>query len=100
MKYFFKNIPDWKNDEIIKSLDTFQKIYESRPIKNNIGGMLFPHMFATYFILKKINPPFIIESGVFKGQSTWLIEKTLPDSKILSIDIDLTNREYIQKLVF
>tara|TARA_B100000674_G_C37724308_1_gene861270 strand:- start:15 stop:833 length:819 start_codon:yes stop_codon:yes gene_type:complete len=97
MKYFHKNIPDWKNDELIKSLDTFQKIYNSRPIKNNVGGMQFPHMFATYFILKKINPSFVIESGVFKGQSTWLIEKTLPNSKILSIDIDLTNREYISK---
>ena len=97
MKYFHKNIPDWKNDELIESLDIFRKIYETRPIKNNTGGMQFPHMFATYFILKKINPSFVIESGVFKGQSTWLIEKTLPDTKILSIDIDLTNREYISK---
>ena len=39
----------------------------------------------------------VIESGVFKGQSTWLIEKTLPNCKILSIDIDLSKREYISK---
>ena len=97
MKYFHKNIPDWKDEELINTLVTFKKIYESRPIKNNIGGMQFPHMFATYFILKKINPSFIIESGVFKGQSTWLIENTLPDSKILSIDLNLTNRKYISK---
>ena len=66
-------------------------------IKENIHGMRFQHMFATYFILKKINPSLIIESGVFKGQSTWLIENTLPHSEILSIDIDLSQREYISK---
>ena len=59
--------------------------------------MIFSHMFATYFILRKINPPFVMESGVFKSQSTWLIEKTLPNTKILSIDIDLNQREYISK---
>jgi hypothetical protein len=95
VKYFSKNIPNWNKNELIEELKKFRQIYKSRPIQNNINGMLFPHMFATYFILKKINPSFVIESGVFKGQSTWLIEKTLPRSKILSIDIDLNQRKYI-----
>ena len=97
MEYFQKNIPDWKNEELLNELKTFKKIYDSRPIKENTGGMLFPHMFAVYFILKKIKPSFIIESGVYKGQSTWLIENTLPESKILSIDIDLSKRQYFSK---
>ena len=58
---------------------------------------MFPHMFATYFILKKLNPSYVIESGVYKGQSTWLIESTLPNCDLLSIDIDLTKRQYISK---
>ena len=99
MKYFSKNIPNWEVVEYIEELKKFKEIYKERPIKNNIHGMLFTHMFATYFILKKINPSFVIESGVFKGQSTWLIEKTLPNTKILSIDIDLSQREYISKKV-
>ena len=98
MKYFFKNIPNWKNEELISELDNFSKIYETRPIKNNIHGMQFPHMFATYFILKKINPSFIIESGVFRGQSRWLIEKTLPNSKILSIETSSFNPSNIKPL--
>mgnify|MGYP000844833283 FL=1 len=99
MKYFSKNVPDWQIGEYIKELKIFKEIYKQRPIKFNNHGMMFPHMFATYFILKKINPSFIIESGVFKGQSTWLIEKTIPNAKILSIDIDLSQREYISKKV-
>ena len=97
MKTFEKNSPKWEKNEILQQLEIFKDLYKHRPIKENIDGMRFQHMFATYFILKKLNPSFIIESGVFKGQSTWLIENTLPNSEILSIDIDLSKREYISK---
>jgi len=90
-------LPDWSIDEIKNELDNFTKIYSERPIKKNDFGMKFPHMFACYFILKKINPEFVIESGVYKGQSTWLIEKVLPNAKILSIDIKLHLRKYISQ---
>lgn len=92
-----ENFNLWSNEDIQGYLDEFIKIYENRPIKNNKGGMQFSHMFYFFFILKKINPDFIIESGVYKGQSTWLIENTSPNSKILSIDIDLSQREYISE---
>ncbi len=94
-----KNKPNWKVSEMLKVLKQFQDIYKKRPIKKNIHGMNFPHMFALYFILKKIRPKFIIESGVFRGQSSWLIEKACPKAKILSIDIDLEQRKYISKKI-
>ena len=97
MKTFEKNPPKWENNEFLKEIEIFKNLYKDRPIKNNFHGMRFQHMFATYFILKKFKPSFVIESGVFRGQSTWLIENTLPDSKILSIDIDLSQRIYISK---
>ena len=99
MEYFIKNPPKWHIEELISELKIFKEIYKKRPIKKNIHGMMFPHMFASYFILKKINPEFVIESGVYKGQSTWLIENTLPNCNILSIDIDLSQRLYISKKV-
>jgi len=99
MKTFIKNPPKWGTDEILNELEVFKNLYERRPIKKNIHGMRFQHMLATFFILKKINPSYVIESGVFRGQSTWLIENTLPNSKILSIDINLNQREYISKKV-
>ena len=90
-----KKVPNWSKEEMRDEVSNFIKIYLERPIKNNEFGMKFPHMFAFYFILKKINPEFVIESGVYKGQGTWLIEKTLPNAKILSLDIKLHLREYI-----
>ena len=65
-----KNIPVWINKSQ-DFLDDFISLYEKRPIKYNKGGMLFTHMFYFYLILKNLKPELIIESGVFKGQSTW-----------------------------
>ena len=95
MHPYKKNPPNWDKDEILNEMETFIPIYKTRPIKENYHGMMFPHMFATFFILRKLKPEFVIESGVYKGQSTWLIEKSVPDAKILSIDIDLKQRLYI-----
>ena len=94
---FKKNPPEWKKQELIDELNIFLKIYPNRPIKTNDGGMMFPHMFSVFFILRKLQPEFIIESGIFRGQSTWLIENSLPNAKILSIDINLDQRKYISK---
>ena len=100
MKIYEKNTPDdFNKDNILKHLDEFIQLYKERPIKNNGGGMKFPHMLGFYFLLKTLKPEFVVESGIFKGQSTWLIEKTLPNAQILSIDIDLDQREYISDKV-
>ena len=94
---FKKNKPNWNHKEIADEVEIFCDLYEKRPIKDNTGGMKFNHAFALYFILKKTNPDLVIESGVFKGQSTWLIEKTLPAAKLICLDVDLTKRVYISE---
>ena len=95
MSLFKKNPPNWSDQIMLDDLNIFTSLYKSRPIKNNRHGMKFPHMFAVFFMLRKLKPNLVIESGVYKGQSTWLIEKALPDAEILSIDLDLNQREYI-----
>ncbi len=87
----------WEKQDIINSLDEFLELYDSRPIKDNSGGMKSPHLFAVWFMAKQINPELIVESGVWKGQSTWLLEQACPNAKLVSIDINLKNREYFSK---
>lgn len=84
----------WSDNDIRKSIHDFLMLNEKRPIRDNNGGMKSPHMFATWFLLKTIQPRFVIESGVWRGQSTWLIEKTLPDAKIYCIDPKLSRIQY------
>ncbi|MCC6463075.1 MAG: hypothetical protein IT260_21575 [Saprospiraceae bacterium] len=61
--------------------------------------MQIPHLFATWFMLQQLQPAYVIESGIWKGQGSWLIEKTLPEATVFSIDIDLSKREYISPKV-
>ena len=83
------------NKEMESLLPEFIKIYKKRPIKNNLGGMGFNHSFGLYVILKKLKLKNIYESGIYKGHSTWLIEHSLENFNLVSIDINLKLREYI-----
>lgn len=83
------------NEEIKKLLPEFIQLYKKRPIKDNKGGMGFNHSFGLYVILKSLGVKNIYESGIWKGNSTWIIEKCFDDFKLTSIDIDLSLREYV-----
>ena len=87
----------FNNFELKKSFFEFLKIYKDRPIKNNTSGIRIEHAFALFVILKKIKPFYVIESGVFKGMSTWIIEKALPNSKIFCIEPNIKKIEYFSK---
>uniref|UniRef100_A0A6C0DRV8 Cephalosporin hydroxylase n=1 Tax=viral metagenome TaxID=1070528 RepID=A0A6C0DRV8_9ZZZZ len=58
-------------------LDYFLENIYFEQINHNDGGMNINDMFSFYFLLKKLQPTIIIESGVWNGYSTKLIRKTL-----------------------
>jgi hypothetical protein len=92
-----KTVPpslDWSYDELLSMIPGFLEIYSRRPIQDNEGGMKAPHMFALYCFLKKLDPAVVIESGVWRGQGTWLIEQVSPNADLHCIDIDLSRRRY------
>lgn len=65
---------------------TFAHIYRNRPYAENHGGSRFDNSFTIWTLLRQIQPEFVIESGVYKGHSTWLIRTSLPNARIVSID--------------
>ena len=85
------------NDELQNNFYKFLEIYKNRPINQNISGIRIEHAFALFSILKKIKPLNVIESGVYKGMSTWIIERALPDAKIFCIEPNLNKIEYFSK---
>lgn len=98
---------DWKRQDMVNCLKEFSELYETRPIFDNNGGMMSSHLFPMFFLLKKLNPKVIIESGVYKGQGTWFFNKILPNAKIFSVDINpqvrqltIDNVEYFDKDAF
>lgn len=83
------------SQETIKSaLPEFLLLYEKRPFKQNDGGMGAPHLFATWLLTKTIQPTHIIESGVFRGQGTWMLNQAAPDAKFTCIDPDQDRIEF------
>ncbi|KAJ6947388.1 hypothetical protein NC651_001928 [Populus alba x Populus x berolinensis] len=75
----------WTSKDLTKGLEEFVPIYESRPIKNNMYGMGFDHSFGLWFTARWLKPVLMIESGAFKGHSTWVLRQAMPDTPIISL---------------
>ncbi len=72
----------------------FLEIYPGRPLEKNLGGMdIFP-LFWLFVVARWLNPRLIVESGVWRGQSTWMLCKACPNAKIHAFDINLKNLVY------
>ncbi len=87
-EYYLKMIfnTKWDTRDIKNYIDEFHKLYLSKPIIDNTGGMKSAHLFNAWYIIKKMQPKHIIESGVWKGLGTWFFKEASPESQIISID--------------
>lgn len=76
----------WSRDELIAALPDFAKVYAKRPLSVNVDGVNTNHAFALWFTTSRIQPSYIIESGVNMGQCTWLLRQAAPNASIFSLD--------------
>ena len=86
--------PPWTRSQMQAQLKEFAQLYDRRPIRDNTGGMKAPHMFLAWFVLQKLQPKAIVESGVWYGQGTWLFEQACPSANLYCIDPDLDRIRY------
>eukprot|EP00668_Euglena_longa_P029488 GGOE01036837.1.p1 GENE.GGOE01036837.1~~GGOE01036837.1.p1 ORF type:complete len:497 (+),score=120.83 GGOE01036837.1:44-1534(+) len=83
----FLGAQPWTREALLKDLKHFiRDVYPRRPIKVNTFGMRLSHAFGCWFIVKTLQPKYILESGVHRGQSTWLMRQAAPEAKIISMD--------------
>ncbi|MHB8840028.1 MAG: hypothetical protein ACYC7F_13885, partial [Gemmatimonadaceae bacterium] len=80
--------------QLLDLLPEFVARYPARPIGNNEGGMHFNHAFAAFAVARHLMPRTIVESGVWKGQSTWLFEQACPQARLVCLDPNPGVREY------
>lgn len=85
----------WTRQDAVAALPEFLPLFDRRPIRDNQGGMRSVGLFNVWFLLRRLRPASVIESGVWKGQSTWLIEETLPGVKLLCLDPNLGLRQHV-----
>ena len=82
-------------NEIQKDLLLFDKIFRECPISSLNGGMGYNNGLFCFCLIRAIQPDIVIESGVWRGYSTYFIDKSIPDkSHILSFDINLSLIEW------
>lgn len=81
-------------EKAVAAIPEFLDLYSRKPITDNSGGMGFNHSFATWYMLRELQPSTVIESGVWKGHSTWLIERACPDAQLYPLDLNFSRLEY------
>ena len=85
-------------NQIINFLKSFEIIFIKQPISNLNKGMGYNNSLITYIFLKLISPKEIIESGILRGYTTYLIDRSIgQNSKIYSYDINLSLIEFKSK---
>ena len=89
LPYFGNNCVDSLSDIVREFLDMFGK----RPFAENVGGSLFHNSFWLYLAARLLEPKIVVESGVWRGQTTWLFREARKDAEIFGFDVNLANLE-------
>lgn len=88
---FFPNAADGNTTNIVRD---FFDIYRGREKKDNTHGSGFHNAFWLYVIGRTLHPNLIVESGVWKGHSSWLLSQACPNANQYGFDISLNKLEY------
>eukprot|EP00567_Pseudictyota_dubia_P002691 CAMPEP_0197445512 /NCGR_PEP_ID=MMETSP1175-20131217/10714_1 /TAXON_ID=1003142 /ORGANISM="Triceratium dubium, Strain CCMP147" /LENGTH=377 /DNA_ID=CAMNT_0042976483 /DNA_START=218 /DNA_END=1351 /DNA_ORIENTATION=+ len=79
--------PEWAClSDMRSAIPAFAALYDHRPFRSNQGGTRFEHSFALWYMLRRLRPDAVIESGAFKGHGTWIVRTALPEARIISMD--------------
>lgn len=72
----------------------FTGIYPQRPVLNNVGGGGLVPNYWLFVVTRWLAPDLIVESGVWKGQSSWILRRARPTAVIHAFDISFKNLQY------
>ena len=70
-------------------MKTFQEIYDGRPDKREVGSSGYSNMKNLYTLCSRLQPELIVESGTWKGNSSWLFHHFCDN--VWCFDLDFSN---------
>jgi len=79
---------------VTRCVSEFRQIYPDRPVIDNAGGSGFADSLLIFVTARLINPDYIVESGVHRGHSTWLLRQACPNSEMHCFDVTFSERRY------
>ena len=87
--------------QVADEVSNFLTLYQNRPkvFDDNAGGSGFDNSLWIYLVTKLLQPSLIVESGVWQGQTSWILESACPESEIHGFDISLKKLKYDSSLI-
>ena len=89
---FFRSTETYREldvETIARYVDEFRDVYLESPITMNSGGANFPSGVNLYLMARCLAPELIVESGVYKGQSSYFLAAACPSATIHAFDPNL-----------
>jgi hypothetical protein len=84
--------------KLIKNIERYDELFRTVKISDLSEGMGYNNGLLFYVLISHFQPKLVLESGTYKGFSTFLIDDaTSSDSKIFCFDINLNRREFLSK---
>lgn len=81
--------------ETQKYIAEFDGLFKEQPITNLNGGMGYNNALISFILVKLLQPKKLIESGVWRGFSTYLLHNATPDdAQFYCYDINFSLLEY------
>lgn len=92
---FLHSLPDLTSGVIREYITEFDLHFTNLPIKNLRGGMGYNNSLLLFILTKHYNPDNIIESGVWRGNTTYFLDKASSEkTQIDCFDINFSNLIY------
>ena len=76
-------------EQLVSQVSAYHEIYLNAPITMNNYGLHFSTGLFLFLIARRINPDLIVESGVYKGLSTYLLSAACPNAILHAFDPNL-----------
>jgi hypothetical protein len=77
-------------EKLRQDVASFYSLASHCPVRQSTGGCGFNAGLELFVTARQLNPALLIESGVYRGFTTWVLRQAVPRAKIVSFDIDLS----------
>lgn len=87
---------DWDAERtaIAEAARAFAQVMTAKPFENS-HGLHGTGAFTLYYFMKTLAPSLVVESGFWRGFSTWLIGEAAPQARLVCIDPVLALQDFI-----
>ena len=82
-------------DVIHDTILEYDRLFRNSTISNLHGGMGYNNGLVCFCFIKSFSPEIVVESGIFRGFTTYLIDNAISDKSLIkAFDISLLNIEW------